>query len=220
MKTASFLAIAALSGVMLSGCDQRDGDYSVVRSGNRTFLLNKATGQTQAIEGLTLMAVKAQEVSKDDEIGNVKAWPDVDLPQLSGIKVSARTKYRDGQILYSVTASPYKGQLENGYLSARAPSFNVELLDADSFPVGSTISLSLSDATQVVDVKGNASGLVWTGSRSMSPDVYRAASSLNVGWAGFPRERDIDREARAAIAAAEAAAAAEKAAAEAMSSTE
>jgi hypothetical protein len=175
--------------IFVAGCDGRN--YEIVRAGDQTFLVEKSTGSTRLIEGTSFVEVKARPaVLPDDSAGRAKSWPAQDIPQLDNIKISTRTKYRDGKLLYSVEATPFKGRLEKEFAANRAtylgqPTVFLDFYDSDGFAVGEPLELRVPGATRIVNAKGEAHALSWTGTQTMTLDTYRAAQYQSVRWAGF-----------------------------------
>lgn len=190
--------VTALIGIatLLSGCDKISNRFDIVRAGNQTFVLNKSTGEAKEIQGTVLLPIKEVEAVPNDEVSKqAKNWPAREIPQLGNIKPTVKTKYRDGQMLYSVEATPYTGTLENEYNLAksdyiRQPTIYIDFSDADGFSIGIPIELKVrgGGATRVVNEKGEAYALAWTGAQSMTVGTYKAAVSQSVRWAGFAKE--------------------------------
>jgi hypothetical protein len=176
--------------LLLAGCDNTAGKFEIVRAGNQTFLLNKATGESKLIDGTSLIAVKSPDASPSDK---GKEWPDLTIPQLGDVSISIRTKYRDGRMLYTATATPFQGRLQkdfqllqNNY--ALQPLIIIDLTDSDEFRVGEPLELKLRGATRIVNNKGEAYSLSWTGTQAMSAESYKAIFSQSVRWAGFSKD--------------------------------
>lgn len=159
----------------------------ITGSASGTYLLNKETGEVQLIAGTRLLPVQAPSPA-EGAAGNAKNWPAENPIGAPGTTVTVRTKYRDGQMLYEVTATPLDGVLKDVYEDrSREAAFILQMLDIDAFPVGEEIDLVLRRGTPVVNLEGVATKLPWTGSASMSEASYRALSSSQIGWRGFPR---------------------------------
>jgi hypothetical protein len=68
------------------------------------------------VDGVTLVAVKAPDAAAGDEVAKrAMSWPQQTIPQLGNIKLTVRTKYRDGIMLYSVEARPFQGRMEKEF---------------------------------------------------------------------------------------------------------
>lgn len=176
--------------LLVAGCDNTAGKFEIVRAGNQTLLLNKASGETKLIDGTSLIAVKSPDASPSDK---GKEWPDLTIPQLGDVNISIRTKYRDGRMLYTVTATPFQGRLQKDYQLqqtnyALQPVLIIDLTDSDEFRVGEPLELKLRGATRIVNNKGETHSLSWTGSQAMSAESYKAIFSQGVRWAGFSKE--------------------------------
>ena len=196
MHRTARLLLGAVMLVVLAGCDQLGGKFEIVRAGTQTFILNKATGEAQLVEGVTLVKVKLPEVSTTDEATKkAKNWPTQDIPQLGDIKLTVRTKYRDVQMLYEVNLAPFQGRLEKEFNGVpgeylRQPTMFVDFYDEEGFRTGDAIELKIrgGGGTRVVNQKGETYALSWTGSQSMTLETYRASKTQNVRWAGFGKE--------------------------------
>ena len=203
----------AASGLILAllGCEKSNGEYAIVESGDATFLLNKSSGQTKIISGAVLVDVIPLHADATDPISLAKDWPAVDLTD--GIKLYAKTKYRDGHFMYVVEASPLSGRLLLERNNSRFSSITVELYDLDGF-VLDRVRLPLNEGVRVTNAKGIAESLQWSGSQRISPDTYRAVSSVGPTWQGFSEgtTSSATTPETAAQAAADAAAAAAEAA--------
>lgn len=175
--TASFVALA--------GCEQGNGTYDIVRAGNQTFVLNKKSGDAKLVVGTKLLPLG--EGAQPDGIP-AKQWPAIDIPQLGDLQLQARTKYRDGQMHYVMTAGPFEGRLEKEWSNAvnqsARPTLTVELSDADGFTTGE-IKLVLRESTRVMGNDGKVNAVTWAGSADMSQETYRATTGHNVRWSGF-----------------------------------
>lgn len=192
MRWQSIVAVAVV-GLTVSGCDLglSKSKYEIVRAGNQTFLLEKDTGRAQVIEGASLIDVKPLEiVPQDNSASRAKTWPVQSIPQLDNISLVTKTKYRDGMLLYSVEATPFKGRLEKEFNSSktgylRRATIYLDLYDSDGFSIGEPVELQIGGATRIVNDKGEPHALSWAGSQAISLDAYRSGAYQNVRWAGF-----------------------------------
>ena len=186
--------IAIVMLLTLTGCDLGSGKFEIVSSGNRAFLLNKATGDAQAIEGNELVVLKPQQPkTSDDTLKTAKTWPEQGVLENSALKVSARTKWRDGKMFYEARIFPYAGVLEREYKTTdfgRTPRVVINLVDSENFPVGEVELKLRSGPTRIMNDKGETEFMQWQGSVPMSSDSYRAATALSVTWSGFSKEKE------------------------------
>ena len=96
-------------------------------------------------------------------------------------------------MLYSASATPFKGRLEKDFQLLNVnysiqPLLIIDLTDAEEFKVGEPIELKLRSATRIVNTKGETHSLTWTGSLAMSAESYKAIASQSVRWAGFSKD--------------------------------
>jgi hypothetical protein len=187
--------LVALAGAILllavTGCDKDRSSYEIVRAGDQTFLIEKATGHTRVIEGTSLIEVQPPPaVSHDASVNRAKTWPAQDIAALDNMKLVTRTKYRDGSLLYSVEATPFKGRLEKEFTAAPRtylgqPTVFIDFYDSDGFSVGQPLELTVRGATRLVNDKGEANALSWRGTQEMSVEAYRSVAYQNFRWANF-----------------------------------
>lgn len=186
MKLYLLQALVALP--FLASCDFPGSKFEIVRSGNQTYLLNKQTGDSKLIDGTTLVDMRSTEFSSP-EVAKAKAWPAQKLPGVGQVSLAINTKYRDGTMLYVVTASPYEGSLAKAATqSSGVADINFTLYDVDSFEIGQAVELPLSSGLRVIDDKGKPTAMRWAGSRGMSSATYREAAVVSFGWKNFPPE--------------------------------
>ncbi|MBX3661849.1 MAG: hypothetical protein KF804_05310 [Burkholderiales bacterium] len=175
----------------LTACDQISGRHDIVRAGNQTFLINKATGEAKLIDGTTLVAVKALEPTASGEpFKKAKTWPEQSINDLQGVKFKLRTKYRDGAILWIVEAGPFSGDLEKVYKATQPssvvqPTVMLELYDDEGFKIGEPIEFKIRHGSRTVNSKNEVMELNWSGAQPMTPDTYRSAAFVNTRWYGF-----------------------------------
>ncbi len=189
----SALVIGMVFG--LTGCDQMGGKFEIVRAGNQTFVLNKATGDTQLIEGQLLVKVQVRGDNAEDEVlKQVKSWPLLTISPIGDLKLSVKTKYRDGKMQYQIDLEPFQGRLEKEFNAAgldfaRQPIIFVDFYDEDEFRISDAIELKINGGggTRVVNDKGEPYALVWRGSQAMSLEAYRAARKHSIRWSGFAK---------------------------------
>jgi hypothetical protein len=193
MITRKLLVVSAVA-ITLAGCDQISGKHEIVRAGNQTFLLNKATGEAKQIDGTSLIAVKAPEPTAGGEpFKKAKTWPEQSINDLQGVNFKLRTKYRDGAMLWTIEAGPFPGELEQTFKSTQfgsvvQPTVMFELYDEEGFKTGDAIDLKIRLGSRTVNEKNEVMMLSWTGTQSMTPDTYRSASFVSTRWYGFKKE--------------------------------
>lgn len=186
MKLRFISSLAAIC--LLASCDLGTNKFDIVRAGNQTYLVNKQTGESKLIEGTTLIDVRAPD-NASIETARSKIWPSQKLPNVGEISLSIKTKYRDGRMVYVITASPYDGALaKNALQSLVAAQINFTLYDSDSFEIGQVVELPVREGSRIVDDKGKATAMQWAGSREMSSASYREAVGIVFGWKGFITE--------------------------------
>lgn len=190
LKVALFSVIA----LMLTGCDQLAGKHEIIRAGNQTFLLNKATGDAKLIDGTSLVAVKVPEPTAGGEpYKKAQSWPDQSINDLQGVTFKLRTKYRDGAMLWNVKAGPFQGELEKAYKGTQIgslvqPTVMLELRDDEGFRTGEAIELKIRLGSRTVNEKNEVVQLNWTGTQPMTPETYRSAAFVGTRWYGFSKE--------------------------------
>lgn len=188
------LAAATAALLALTACDQIAGKHEIVRAGNQTFLLNKATGDAKLIDGASLVAVKAPEPTAGGEpFKMAKTWPEQSINDLQGVKFKLRTKYRDGAMLWSIEAGPFPGELEQTYKATQIgsllqPTVMFELYDDEGFKTGEAIELKVRLGSRTVNSKNEVMELNWSGTQPMTPDTYRSAAFVSTRWYGFKKE--------------------------------
>ena len=181
-----FLPLMLLGAATLTGCLNQGEPYEVSKAGNQTFLLNKKTGEVKLIEGTTLVAVDLPDVPASSA-ASARLWPDQQPSGVPGATVSIRTKYRDGQMHYIVSAGPYDGPLGKAHTSSNhVAALILSFVDTDGFAVAAGIDLKLSEVSLVVNNEGNPDQLRWSGSKPMSAEAYAAAATVVLSWRGFP----------------------------------
>jgi hypothetical protein len=181
------------TALLLAGCDAK---YEIVRAGSQTFVLNKHSGDAQLVQGSTLVPVTKQLPSElESTARRAKSWPSQDVSQLGDIKLVVRTKYRDGELLYEVVARPFAGRLEREFSGTsgefgRQPTLMIDFEDEDGFRAGEPIELKIrgGQGTRILNEKGEAHALSWTGSQPMSVETYAALKSQSVRWYGFSKD--------------------------------
>lgn len=185
-----FALSIVVASVPLVGCDLLPGKFELVTAvGGQSYLVNRQSGEVRLVDGNNLIPVKPVDAGSASASSMVRAWPGVKLPSLGELTISARTSYRDGKMLYSVSARPYAGPLEkqDKQLSSLA-SFTVEFYDQDQFLVHK-IHLPMrgtdGNRSRIVDEKGDPQYVQWEGAIPMSRDTYEALAGSNVKWAGF-----------------------------------
>jgi len=169
----------------LVGCDKWNEDYELVRAGDSTYLLNTKSGETRLLAGNTLVPIKAADL-KDPTLGTAKTWPG--YTPTEGLKLAVRTKYRDGQMLYVVEASPFSGRLAKEFSSSANAAIVLDLYDSDGFVAAEPIRLRLREGTQLVDSKGVTQSLSWSGAQAAPTESYGAVETISVRWVGFGEE--------------------------------
>jgi hypothetical protein len=185
------LVVLSAAVFSLTACDQISGKHDIVRAGNQTFLINRATGEAKLIDGTTLVAVKALEPTASGEpFKKAKTWPEQSINDLQGVKFKLRTKYRDGAILWTIVAGPFPGELEKVYKATQPgsmmqPTVMFELYDDEGFKTGEAIELKIRQGSRTVNSKNEVMELNWSGTHSMTPDTYSAAVFVNTRWYGF-----------------------------------
>jgi hypothetical protein len=185
------LAIVLVAVFALAACDQTSGKHEIVRAGNQTFLLNKATGEAKLIDGAAMVAVKAPELTATGEpFTKAKAWPEQSINDLKDVKFKLRTKFRDGAMLWNIEAAPFAGELEKTYKAIQLgspiqPTVMFELYDDEGFKTGEMIEIKLHLGARIVDTKNEVMELNWSGTQPMTPDTYRSAASVRTRWYGF-----------------------------------
>lgn len=185
---------AALVG--MAGCDGVvGGKFEMVHAGNQTYLLNKSTGDAKLVTGTRLVAVVPGEDGKDATFQKTKTWSDETVGDLKDVKFNIRTKHRDGEMLYIVTGGPFAGPLEKAWNAAtlmdatgRSAVIFFDLIDAEGFKVGEPIEIRMRAGTRTVDEKGVVTEMRWTGSKTMTVETYREATSVGTRWSGLPKE--------------------------------
>lgn len=188
------LAIVSAAVLTLTACDQISVKHEIVRAGNQTFLLNKATGEAKLIDGAALVAVKAQEPTAGGEpFKKAKVWPEQSINDLQGVKFKLRTKYRDGAMLWNIEAAPFPGELEQTYKAIQLgsiikPTVMFELYDDEGFKTGEVIEVKVRLGSRTVNAKNEVIELNWSGTQPMTPDTYRSAASISTRWYGFKKE--------------------------------
>lgn len=188
------LALVALAVVALTACDQTGGKHEIVRAGNQTYLLNKATGEAKLIEGSTLLPVRSPDPSGGNEpFKKAKNWPEQAINDLPGVKFKVRTKYRDGAMVWAIEAGPFPGELEQAYKGIRLgaltqPTVMFELYDEEGFKTGDAIEVKIRLGSRTVNEKNEVIELNWSGTQPMSADTYRSAAFLSTRWFGFKKE--------------------------------
>ena len=188
------LAIVSAVVLTLAACDQISGKHDIVRAGNQTFLLNKATGEAKLIDGASLLAVKSPESTAGGEpFKKAKAWPEQSINDLPGVNFKLHTKYRDGAMLWNIEAAPFPGELEQTYkaiqlASLLQPTVMFELYDDEGFKTGDAIELKVRFGSRTVNTKNEVIELNWSGMQPMSPDTYRSAAYVRTKWYGFKKE--------------------------------
>ena len=188
------LAIVSAVVLTLTACDQISVKHEIVRAGNQTFLLNKATGEAKLIDGAALVAVKAPEPTAGGEpLKKAKVWPEQSINDLQGVKFKLRTKYRDGAMLWNIEAAPFPGELEQTYKAIQLasiiqPTVMFELYDDEGFKTGEVIEVKVRLGSRTVNAKNEVIELNWSGTQPMTPDTYRSAASISTRWYGFKKE--------------------------------
>jgi hypothetical protein len=178
------IALVASIVLLANGCEKLTSKHRIVHAEGQTFLLEEKSGEVKLIQGAAIIPIKVVDGSATD----ARIWPPQNLPNLGNVKLAIKTKYRDGSMLYAVSATPFKGTLEKAWIGSTAaisPTLLLDLMDKDQFRIGETISLSVSNATRIVDSKDVVMGLSWSGSQRMSVDAYQDATDPDVRWAGF-----------------------------------
>lgn len=181
-------APALLSLILLAGCGEK-GAYELQHVGNQNYLLNKWTGGVRLIDGATVIEIKAPVGSSGGSTTKAKTWPPITTTSLGSnpITINLNTKYRDGQLLYIASVSPYEGVVEKqSELPYGNAQFMLGMKDIEGFGVGMPITLALKQGTGVVDEKGKRSHLQWSGSVMMSIETYSESASMDLQWRGFP----------------------------------
>lgn len=187
-------AAASAALFTLTACDQIAGKHEIVRAGNQTFLLNKATGDASLIDGSTLVAVRAPAPTAGAEaFTKAKTWPEKSINDLQGVKFKLRTKYRDGAMLWNIEAGPFTGELEQTYKATQLgsllqPTVMFDLYDDEGFKIGEPIELKIRLGSRTVDSKNEVVELSWSGAQPMTPDTYRSAAFVSTRWFGFKKD--------------------------------
>jgi len=188
------LAVLSAAVFALTACDQISGKHDIVRAGNQTFLINRATGEAKLIDGTTLVTVKALEpIANGEPFKKAKTWPEQSINDLQGVKFNLRTKYRDGAILWTIEAGPFPGELEKVYKATQPgsmvqPTVMFELYDDEGFKTGEAIELKIRHGSRTVNSKNEVMKLNWSGAQPMTPDTYRSAAFVSTRWYGFKKE--------------------------------
>lgn len=188
------LALMSVAAITLTACDQFSGKHEIVRAGNQTFLLNKATGEAKLIDGASLVAIKAPEPTAGGEpYKKAKTWPEQSINDLQGVKFKLRTKYRDGAMLWTIEAGPFAGDLEQVYKATQLgsltqPTVLFELYDDEGFKTGDAIELKVRYGSRTVNSKNEVIELNWSGMQPMTPDTYHSAAFVSTRWYGFKKE--------------------------------
>jgi hypothetical protein len=188
------VALVSAIALTLTGCDQLAGKHEIVRAGNQTFLLNKATGDAKLIDGTSLVAVKPPEPTAGGETyKKAKSWPHQSINDLQGVTFKLRTKYRDGAMLWNIEAGPFQGELEKAYKGTQIsslvqPTVMLELYDDEGFKTGKAIELQIRLGSRTVNEKNEVVHLNWTGTQPMAPETYRSAAFVSTRWYGFSKE--------------------------------
>lgn len=180
------LALAMSAAALLAGCLQKSEPYELASAGNAAYLINRSTGDLLLVDGVRLIPVLPMDAPTRLE-EQATEWPLHAPGGVPGVQLTSRTKYRDGFMLYVVSAEPYEGVLSEARTTAgTSPAFLLRMSDADGFPIGEPISLDLRSSTLALDENGTVGSMRWSGSVPMSPAAYSTATSLRFGWVGFP----------------------------------
>ncbi len=174
-----FLFIALLSG----GCDQNQ--YQIVTgSDGALYRFNKKTGEMSMVMG----DKKVVHLSGEDSLEKPINWNESRYPG-KDLKVKLETVWRENKLCYRFSVYPYKSlermfaKKKKDYVySLMKPTFNIELVDKNSFLV-KEIKINLWNMTKISGDDGaSEQELVMNSQIDCTRESYKSIGGYNIKW--------------------------------------
>jgi len=169
------LVLSVLAGLFLTGCL---GDkYELVKSDIGLYRINKANGDIFRVSGDVLSPVPEEEIKKAT---SKKEWDTLKIAYPDNIEVMLFTRWKDGNLYYRVSASPYKGRLA----AARekyGSELTINFYDEYGFEL-TAIPVPIASMASIVDLSGSPASLRFQGHIPMERDAYRDLEKWTCMW--------------------------------------
>jgi hypothetical protein len=136
---------------------------------------------------------------KERPLAVPKQWPADTNEALGGLRTEVATMWRDGEMHYKVEAAGPAGLIEK-LRQGDGAKFSFGFSDSNGFELFEH-EVEFREFSKRVDKTGELSGLSWRGSRSVEPDVYVRAATMEVGWARITLDRGEEPSSRTRFSA-------------------
>lgn len=188
MKTSCYIAIGSIS-ILFLGCEfeERSESWDLVSTPNGlVYRINKKSGDVDLVEGdglLKLSEIQNREENKKYNT-HVIYWPAGSIEQLEEISLNLKTSWRDGQLHYLFTVSPYSDLIQKEYENPDSlANFFINLRDEHDFKL-LCIPVRIS-ATTKMWYEDQIRCLQAEGSMACTLETYKLLDTYSIGWEGF-----------------------------------
>ena len=155
--------------------------YSLVSTENNVYRINRITGDVQLIKGSRFVDI--DKIGKSG-VSQIKTMEEVALPQ-KDIKCNLEILWRNDNLYYTFSASPYSGELkklrEGSYFDSINKGFDIELYDENKFVIAH-IPVKINEMTGVVDESGKPSELLKKGKINLSYEDMKLVKDWSTTW--------------------------------------
>lgn len=158
--------------------------YKLTATDNNVYRINQITGDVQLIKGSRFVHI--DKISESDKLGLSKLTKlkEIVIPKHK-IRCNLEVLWRDDQLYYNFTASPYDGKLkkirEGSYFESLNAGFKILLYDKDGF-VLAEIPVKIDEMTGNIDGKGKTIELQEKGSIGLSYSDMKLINNWSSIW--------------------------------------
>lgn len=181
MKATVFCVLLSL----ILGCE-KNSDFELTLQGGKLYRLDKRSGQVSVIEGSKILPLEeaTTDVAKDAILllRNSKTWPQIFLPQVDSLRLNLTTRWREGDIYFIFTVSPYNQRLRDAHQAyPGSRNFKLRLLDEDGFVILEK-QVDITDMARIVDQANSPTAMQFNSHVTCSAEVYLAIKQWTCVW--------------------------------------
>jgi hypothetical protein len=115
-------------------------------------------------------------------LNTVKTWHNINLPQLDNVKLSLKTRWKDGNLYFIFTVMP--PEKLRFYIRVKVIRFVLYLYDSDGFVIIKKL-IDINDMDNIVDEQDEYIGLEINSSIPCTAEAYLSIKDWSCGWQLF-----------------------------------
>jgi hypothetical protein len=174
-KTILILLLPAT--LLIVGC-KRESEYELSTHGGTLYRLDKRSGQISVVEGSKIITLEEQTINIT-VLSKTKMWHNISLSQVDTVKLSLKTRWRDGNLYFIFTVRFRRQTMLQWYPGVK--HFSLKLHDSDGFIIIEKYITS-DEMYRLVDEYGTYTGMEINSRIPCTAETYMLIKDWSCGW--------------------------------------